>query len=68
VKLIIVYVDILKCCGKVLSLLILFFIPVGIPSTLEPRPNPLITGPLINHGSIGKVPSIPEQEIYKQVI
>jgi hypothetical protein len=31
---------------------------VGIPNTLEPRPNPLITGPPINHGSIGKVPSI----------
>jgi hypothetical protein len=37
-------------------------IPVGIPSTLEPRPKPLMTGPPINHGSIGKVPSIPVQK------
>lgn len=33
--------------------------PVGIPSTFEPRPNPLTTGPPIYHGSDGRVPSIP---------
>lgn len=37
-----------------------FDIPVGIPSTFEPRPNPFITGPPMKKGSIGKVPSIPE--------
>lgn len=34
-------------------------IPVGIPSIFEPRPNPLITGPPMYQGSIGKVFAIP---------
>lgn len=42
-----------------------FYRPVGIPSTLEPRPNPLITGPPIRQGSIGNVFSIPENANYK---
>lgn len=33
--------------------------PVGIPRTFDPRPNPLMTGPPIYQGSIGKVPSTP---------
>lgn len=34
-------------------------IPVGIPRTFEPRPNPFMIGPPIYQGSKGKVPSIP---------
>lgn len=28
-------------------------VPVGMPNTLDPRPNPLMTGPPRYHGSIG---------------
>lgn len=32
---------------------------MGIPRIFDPRPNPLITGPPIYHGSIGRAPPIP---------
>jgi hypothetical protein len=58
---------VLKHASEIYLQLACSTIPVGIPSTLEPRPKPLITGPPINHGSIAKVPSIPTQKNEKQI-
>lgn len=44
-----------------------FYIPVGIPSTFEPRPSPLMTGPPMYQDSIGKVPSTPAIHINSSV-
>jgi len=44
-----------------------FYIPVGIPSTFEPRPSPLMTGPPMYQDSIGKVPSTPAKQINSSV-
>jgi hypothetical protein len=49
--------------------LLTFHIPVGIPSSLEPRPKPLTTGPPIYKGPMGSTPPIPVPSSYlKQFI